>query len=403
MSERPFVADGVSSFDVIIVGAGVSGLCLAKTWLLSTTELRSILVIDGARDDETLRTLSFWSNDQSVFESLVQHAWKKLRLVEPSRFHEVPLDEATYRTLFWADLQRHVLDAVRAAPLCRVIDGRAGDVVDHGDCVEVSVAGEVYRGRWAMDSRFRLADLEVDDRKWHPLKQHFTGWLVRAAKSTFDPSAATLFDFRTGLPEGRAFFYVLPFSTEEALVELVTLDREDAAPVLERYIRDVLGIASYEVVAREHGTSPMTEQPFPCRPSPRVRLLGIAAGMLKPSTGYAFTRIEEDCRAIVKSLVLRGDPMVPPRTSRLYRFLDGVLLELWDHDPALLPGIFRRMFLKNPGDRVLAFLDERTGVWAIARLVWTLPWAPFIGATFRWGLRRFFGQRGRGDRGKLGR
>jgi lycopene beta-cyclase len=384
-----FEVDGAASFDVIIVGAGVAGLCLARLWLQANTPFRSILVVDGARDEETLRTFSFWSPAESVFESLVRHAWKKLRIVGADRTHEVPLGESTYRTLFWAELQRSVLDEIRRAPRCRVIEGRAGRVEDRGDHAVVSVGGEAFRARWVMDSRFRLADLRVDEGRWHSLRQHFTGHLLRAPKGTFDPSAATLFDFRTGLAEGRSFFYVLPFSTEEALVELVTLDREEAEPVIERYVRGTLGLSRYEVVAREHGTSPMTEQPFEWRASGRVRRLGIAAGMLKASTGYALTRIEDDCRAIVRSLEQRGDPMAPPRVSGLYRFLDGVLLELWETRPALLPGIFRVLFSRNPADRVLRFLDERAGIGETVRLVMTLPFWPFLAAMGRWVRRRW--------------
>lgn len=391
MSEAELQPDGVSSFDVIVVGAGVSGLCLVKTWLASETTFRSILVIDGAKDDDQLRTLSFWTDSKSIFEPLVRFGWKTLRLVDDSGRHELPLDTMRYRTLFWADLQRDVLSTVRSTPKSRVVDGRVATIEDQGAWVSVKVGDDVFRARWVMDSRFRLTDLEVDTRKWHPLKQHFTGWLVRAPEGSFDPSGATLFDFRTGLQAGRAFLYVLPFSTQEALVELVTLDREEADPVLERYLADKLGITSYEVVAREHGTSPMTEQPFSYFTSPRVRLLGIAAGMLKPSTGYAFTRIEEDCKAIVSALVTRGDPMVPTKNRPFYRFLDGVLLELWDHRPELLPGIFRTLFLKNPADRVLCFLDEKAGFWQIVRLIWTLPFAPFVRATLRWVRRRWFG------------
>ncbi|MDI1483470.1 lycopene cyclase family protein [Polyangium sp. y55x31] len=382
----------MASFDVIIVGAGVSGLCLARLWLQANTPFRSILVIDGARDDATLRTFSFWSPVESVFESIVRHAWKELRIVGQEAMHAVPLGECTYRTLFWADLQRLVLEEIRRAPRCRVIDGRAEEVVDRGDHVTVRVGAEAFSARWVMDSRFRLADLRVDERRWHSLRQHFTGVLLRAPEGTFDPKAATLFDFRTGLAEGRSFFYVLPFSAEEALVELVTLDREEAAPVIERYVRGTLGLSSYEVVAREHGTSPMTEQAFGWRASGRVRRLGIAAGMVKASTGYALTRIEDDCRGIVRSLEERGDPMAPPRGSRLYRFLDGVLLELWASRPALLPGIFRVLFTKNPADRVLRFLDERAGIGDIVRIVMTLPSWPFLAAMGRWVRRRWFGR-----------
>ena len=85
--------------------------------------------------------------------------------------------------------------------------------------------------------------------------------------------------------------------------------------------------AAFRDPAREAGVSPMTEQPFPWRDGDRVRRIGIAAGMLTPSTGYALTRILDDCAAMVRRLKAGGDALAPPRNSRLFRLLDRVAVD----------------------------------------------------------------------------
>ena len=78
-----------SLYDVVIVGAGVSGLCLARA-LLEAGGGWSILLVDGAQDDDALRTLSFWTSAPGPLDALVRH-WVDEGCPEgPTRFTSFP-------------------------------------------------------------------------------------------------------------------------------------------------------------------------------------------------------------------------------------------------------------------------------------------------------------------------
>jgi lycopene beta-cyclase len=379
-------------FDVAIVGAGVSGLCLARA-LVEAPETRglAILLVDGARDDDALRTLSFWACGETPLDGLVRHTWHALDVTRADGVvTRAPLREHRYRTLFLADLRRDVTARLAASPRCRVIDGRVGALRETTDHVEVDVAGDAWRARRVFDSRFRRGALAVDTRRWHLLWQHFQGWIVRVSRDVFDPAAVRLFDFRTRLPSGTAFFYTLPFSAREALVEFVSLSPTDAASALHDHLTRVVGLreGEWSVVAHEAGVSPMTEQPFEGGVSPRIRAIGIAAGRLKPSTGYALTRILDDSARVAASLARRDARIAAPPARPGYRFLDGVLLELWSSRPARIPAVFGAMFARNPADRVLRFLDERAAPGDLVAFMATLPIGPLVWAALRWLWRR---------------
>jgi lycopene beta-cyclase len=352
-----------------------------------------VLLIAGARDDDDLRTLSFWREGPSALDDLVRHRWRRLVVADDQGgAHAVSLASHTYETVFFADLQRDVKDALREDPRHRVLEGRLTALREDDDGAALTVGDLTLRARWVFDSRFRRAELSVASTPHHLLWQRFHGLAVRVDRDVFDPSAAVFLDFRGGLPAGTAFAYLLPYSPREALVELVSLAPLDPEATLRAYLAAVHGVTEFEVLDREGGASPMTDLPFEALAGPRVRRIGIPAGMLKPSTGYAVTRILDDC-AILADALARGDsPMLRPPARGLYRFLDGIFLALWSRWPARMPGIFAALFTRVPADAVLRFLDERASWRELLILVARLPLGPFVGALFAWlGRRLRFG------------
>lgn len=398
-------ADDASTFELAVLGAGVSGLCLARAMLRDEAGGPSLVLFDGARDDDALRTLSFWAEGPTGLDDLVTARWQTVLVVpDAGPAVRVDLGPYEYRTLFFADLQRAVKEALRAHPRHRVLDARVEAIEPAGpERVRVRSSLGDFEARWALDSRLRPSDL---DGRLGPhavrLRQHFFGALVEARAGRFDPSCATLMDFRAPGAPGRAFFYLLPLDASRALVELVSLDpldRGDTEPLLAAYLRDRCAVSAFEVRAREAGSSPLTDGVFALRLGPRVRALGVAAGALKPSTGYALTRILDDQRALLDGLRRDGTPFHHAPRRRLYALLDGVLLVLWERAPHRMPAIFARMFARNPARRVLRFLDERAGLAEMVALVFSLPWAPFIVALGVYLARRARGRAGGDDEG----
>jgi lycopene beta-cyclase len=376
-----------ADYDFAIIGAGVAGWCLA--WRLAEGPLcgKRLVVIDGARDDEKLQTLAFWTARPTLVDGLVRHRWDTLSL--GGRGTPLHLERYQYQALFFADLQAEARRRVLAIDGNAVLEGRLDELVPGTDSVRLVVAGREVTARWAFDSRFSPRSHPVQGRSHHRLEQHFRGWVLRCQRDVFSPATPTFMDFRAATPVGTGFFYVLPFSKREALVELVTLAPADAEALRDRYLHDAFALepAEVEVVDREAGVSLLTEAPFRVRAGPRVRRIGVAAGLLKPSTGYALTRILEDIDALVESLLRRGHPWGRRRRSAFFAFLDGVLLELWAHTPERVPDVMVALLEKNPLDRVFRFLDERASWADIVRVGWSLPVGTMVWAALRWLVR----------------
>jgi lycopene beta-cyclase len=152
---------------------------------------------------------------------------------------------------------------------------------------------------------------------------------------------------------------------------------------LKTYIEDVLGIKQYTINHVEAGVIPMTDHPFPRRLGGRVMSIGTKGGRVKPSTGYAFLRIQRDSAAIVQSLIEHEQPFAVPARRGRFGLHDSILLNIMTQHPDDLKPIFTLMFRDNPIQRIFRFLDETATLSEEARFIASLPPWRFLQALFR--------------------
>jgi len=79
----------------------------------------------------------------------------------------------------------------------------------------------------------------------------------------FDEQIATFMDFRISQHRGTCFVYVLPVSSNQALVELTLISKQLLQPgeydeALKKYISEFLKLNNYAVKEEEFGVIPMT-------------------------------------------------------------------------------------------------------------------------------------------------
>ena len=120
--------------------------------------------------------------------------------------------------------------------------------------------------------------------------------------------------------------------------------------------------------------------PVPRRLGQRIMAIGTLAGLVKPTTGYAFQRIYADSRAIVDHLKMKGNPFYMKREKARFAFYDHLLLYLLEQEGEQCHRIFESLFQHNSMRQVLKFLSESTSVWEDAKIFAYLPKGPFLKA-----------------------
>ncbi len=363
-------------YDFIIAGAGASGLSLACHMVTGPLRYRSILIVEKSLHDHASKTWAFWEKAGSppggwtLFEGVTPHEWRQLLVATPRRrlaLHTGPYCfKAIHSTDFYTCAHRKLSQFANV----EFLEGDVDAVEETEAGASVFVEGNEYEGRWVVDSIFRLPEFNPA-RRYRYLKMQVQGREIETDRPSFDKQVATFLDFRTPQPSrdsggGVHFLYVLPYGEHHGLVEHVAcipanrrlMRGREQEQHLKNYIEHTLGISGYTVLREEQGVNPMTDYPFPRHRSRHVMAIGIAGGQLKPSTGFAFARIQRDSEAIVRSLLTHNHPFDVPRTEWPYRLFEPLMLWLMSKHGNMVGSMLGFLFKIGRTHRILDFLDE---------------------------------------------
>lgn len=369
-------------YDYIISGAGCSGLSLLMHMTHSGKfSGKKILLIDKDNKQQNDRTWCFWETEPGLFEPIVQHHWKEAWFHHPRFSRLLTLEPYHYKLIRGIDFYRYCLAAIRQQPNIEFRVGTITGMKDDGTGAQLLLDGERLEADFIFNSI--LFSKPVMAAGEYYLLQHFRGQVIETAQPVFEPSRATLMDFRVDQGKGTTFIYVMPFSKTRALVEYTLfskelLDKQEYESGLRHYIGQVLGIEEYTVTEEETGIIPMTNHRFASH-SGNIINIGTAGGMTKPSSGYTFRFIQQHSAAIVDQLEKGMSPVVKTGKKR-FHYYDSILLNILFNDT--LPGdlIFSRLFSKNKPQHVLRFLDNESSVLEELGIISTLPTWPFLKA-----------------------
>jgi lycopene beta-cyclase len=368
----------MKSYDIIIAGGGASGLSLASHLARSPLRIRSILIVEKDAKDTNDRTWCFWANQPSFFNDIVYRSWNQLQVLGDHFEKALGLHEYRYKMIRGIDFYSYTRQTISECPHVEFLRGKVELIKDGDQQASVLVDGKQYVGTWVFDSLFDWSAFKPDPTHYHTIKQQFKGWEIEAAGQPFNPQVATFLDFRTPQRDVMHFFYVLPFSKHSALVESVLctttpVDWERCDQALQFYLKNILGISVYHILREERGINPLSDWRFPRQLGKHIMAIGNHAGMVKPSTGYAFLRTQEDSSAIINSLLEVGHPFSVPTSPRRYRYFDAVMLEIMSHHAERIEPIFLSLFKHNPAERIFRFLDEVASLGENALMMPSLP------------------------------
>lgn len=381
--------DTYKTYDYIIAGSGLAGLSLLYQ-LLNHGQLnkKQILVIDEVKKDQNDRTWCYWESENSVFEPIVIKSWDMLRFVSPSLEKTFRLKAYRYKMIRGSDFYQYVFDLAASFPNVTFIQETIVELNEVEDQAKVTTDKNTYSAPYVFNSTSLLNPKMSTD---NTLLQHFMGWNIKASEPVFDPSSATLMDFRPSQKHGTTFMYVLPLTQTQALVEYTlftpeVLERHAYKTELENYISTELQLEQYDIEHQEFGVIPMSLAKFRKYAGPQNRIinLGTAGGYTKASTGYTFQFVQRHIKAIIECL--KNDQAPIARVTfrdKMFDWYDRTLLDVLLSEKMTGEEIFTSLFRKTDPELILAFLDNKSGFWQEFIIRNSVPQIPFMTSGIR--------------------
>jgi lycopene beta-cyclase len=377
----------MKKYDYILAGGGCAGLSLVYHLLESSLKDSQILIIDPSQGEIPNKTWCYWSKEAlPIHPKSARFSWNSFYLKDANQQLTKPLEELSYHHLNSHDFYAHVLEKIRQFPNVHFLKEEVVALTPAGTEIQVSTkeAG-TFNASFVFDSRaaFQATNQSI-------LNQIFIGIRIKVSEPLFDPKKCGLMDFETRPSNGFDFIYTLPFSTQEALIEYTAYTTEERSEeTLLQELKEVLrlkyGPIAYDIQFQESGKIPMSTRNFFSSVSPRHIPIGTAAGWTKPSTGYTFAPIQENCAALVASLEKGGLTNLHfPRKNR-FVFYDNILLTIAHRWPKRLPGLFLNLFSSSRPELVFRFLSEKTTFREEIRLLSGLKFGIFLKGLLRYG------------------
>lgn len=375
----------MGNYEYIIAGAGCAGLSLAVHMIRSGKfNDKKILIVDKEEKIKNDRTWCFWETEPGLFEDIVYKKWDLVWFYGENFSEKLKLQPYQYKLIRGIDFYKYCFDLIRQQKNITVQFGEVQIIIGTKDETSIILNGQKFFGKYIFNSI--LFDKPVLKKNEYWLLQHFKGWMIETDNPVFNPSEATLMDFRVSQHYGTAFVYCMPFTVSKALVEYTMFTKDLLRPDqydegLKKYIEQFLKTGSYKIEEEEFGIIPMTNHRFPAH-SNNIINIGTAGGQTKASSGYTFRFIQKHSAAITKQLTESEKPFAALSKGR-FHFYDSTLLHILHHN--ILPGkhIFTNLFKKNKPQQVLRFLDNESSLKDELKIISSLPAFPFLKAALQ--------------------
>lgn len=367
--------------DLLILGGGCAGLSLGMRLAALGEGCPRTLILERRSQYTHDRTWCFWGEEHGASQPWSQHSWERMHLQLGPETLSIPCGDSPYHMLpshhFYAVATR-VIEASSHVDL--QMDSAITGMPDKKDGMwhVPTTAGTVHAAR-IIDTRPPTEVTAGDATLW----QSFAGIEAETSVDCFDASQIELMHFAPPHPSFVGFTYVLPTSPRRALIEVTRFASAPYGPealsetLMGEVARYTHGTA-YATLHQEHGILPMGTRYKKMSKDPSYLKVGLFAGAARPSTGYAFQRIQRWAEACAAQLGNAASPIGHAPDPLLRRAMDALFLQVIRANTITAPALFMALFRHVAPERMIRFLSDNATFSDYLAIIRALPAGLFL-------------------------
>ena len=359
-------------YDIVIIGAGCSGLSLAYEIVKQQKLDQKIIIVDSKKEFAKDRTWSFWKILEHNFEDCLEKQWSKFSVQLNQNTKTLDQFQYPYQTINSLKFYEKVKDFIQGKIEIK-LDCKVESINQNNGNFEIKTHLGNISSKYILDTRSPKLETEQ-------LYQHFYGMEIETEDQVFDEEIVNLMDFDCDQKDGVHFFYTLPFSKNKALIETTWLsnidhlDKNSYTEELKNYILDRFPRAKhYKIIREEIGAIPMFRRQVSNQKN--YYDLGLRGNVNRMSTGYAFPYIQEQSQRIAKNLPYLS--VISPISSK-YEFLDRLFVKVLQNNFRKMPSIFFNIFQPAYQNEVIRFLSSKGTLSDDLKIILKMPKLLFL-------------------------
>ena len=271
-------------YDIIIIGAGLSGLALAHECLKRTD--KKVLILEKKKKFNYDKNWCFWNFPKNFFSNKYNNSWSKINIFIDNKKITLTDGRVKYLRLRSIDFYQKIESLINKNKNTELIMGQnIKRIFSKDDFNFLKTQNKLYKSKIIFDSS---PDFKT---KKKGLMQHFYGIELNCKKPIFNEKEITLMDFQS-FKKKIHFFYILPFSKKSALIETTYFSNKLYTETkykndIKKYVKKKFGDISFRETFCEKGLIPMYKI-YDKQNIKNLIKIGTAGNWVKASTGYSF-------------------------------------------------------------------------------------------------------------------
>ena len=354
-----------NNFDIIIIGAGLSGIALAIELTLRTK--KTVLILEKKKALKKDKNWCFWNTPDNYFTKKFENKWEEIAIrVKGQEIVKRDLRHS-YLHLPSEKFYNEGLRIISQNKKIKLLFGiEAKTIKELNNHVKINTNKGIFYGKILFNS----IPKHIYKSK---LKQHFFGIEIKSEKPTFDKEKIILMDFQQKKNIVH-FFYLLPFSEKRALVETTyfsknLLNIRQYKDDIRIYLKNKFPNKKFKVYFCEKGILPMYK--IKNQDTKRIIQIGTSNNWLKISTGYGFQNAFFNSKIIVDCIVEEKKISIP--NKKIGGILDQIFCEFLIKYPNDTQDFFFKFFSGLNLKNIVNFLTERYSFVDIVKVLLKLP------------------------------
>ena len=365
----------MNNYDVIIIGAGLSGLTLALELSKKTT--KSILILEKKKKFFFDKNWCFWNQPNNPFTFKYDNQWENIAVKINGK--EIIHNDRNIKYLHIksSTFYREVSKELKQKKIEIRMNQNIKNIENTKDGHTIISNNKQYKTRLIFDSR---PDFYKENKGY--LYQHFYGVEVEFKNALLDNKKVMLMDFQN-FQNGINFFYILPFSKRKALFETTyfsskILKEKEYKNDIENYLRANYPNKKFSHKFVEKGVIPMFYKKK-VKSSSLIKI-GTSGNWVKISTGYLFQNSFINSKEIVNKLIKKKELKI--KKNIINDFLDKTFCFYIKNYSEDSRQFFKCFFYKNNVKNIVSFLVGNASLIQVLRIILTLPKVKLIISAF---------------------